>query len=97
MPVNFKLRAIERERVREREREMRARESAPAMMHFQQRTETRTRRGFIIDFPSYKVLIIVLMSLMFMSDLCYNFHLHYQVIPKIACVFSKPFDVRKLF
>ncbi len=58
MPVNFKLRAIERERERE---------------HFQQRIETRARRGFIIDFTSYNVLIIMLISLMFMADLCYIF------------------------
>ncbi len=25
------------------------------------------------------------------------FHLHYQVIPKIVCMFSKPYEVRKLF
>ncbi len=30
---------------------------------------------------------------MFMADLCYLFYLHYQVIPKIACVFSKPYEV----
>ncbi len=30
---------------------------------------------------------------MFMADLYYIFILHYQVIPKIACVFSKPYKV----
>ncbi len=38
------------------------------MMRFQQRTETRARSGFTIDFTSYKVLIIKLISLMFMAD-----------------------------
>ncbi len=33
---------------------------------------------------------------MFMADLYYIF-IHYQVIPKIACMFSKPYEVRKLF
>ncbi len=35
MPVNFKLRALTRERARERE--MRERKRAPAVMHFKQR------------------------------------------------------------
>ncbi len=43
------------------------------MMRFQQRTETRSRSGFTIDFKCYKVLIIRLISLMFMADLCYIF------------------------
>ncbi len=38
MPVNFKLHTIPRER-----------ERAPAVMHFQQRTQTQARRGFTID------------------------------------------------
>ncbi len=46
----------------------------------------RAWRGFTIDFTFYKVLIIMLVSLMFMADLCY--------IPKIACVFSKPNKVQ---
>ncbi len=62
IPVNFKLRAIARER-----------ERAPAVMRFQQRAETRARTGFTIDFTFYKVLIIILMSLMFMADVCYIF------------------------
>ncbi len=41
MPVNFKLRAIAREREREMERD--ARERDPAVMRFQQRAETRVR------------------------------------------------------
>ncbi len=32
---------------------------------------------------------------MFMADLKLYFHLHYQVIPKIACVFLKLYEVRK--
>ncbi len=44
-----------------------------AVMRFQQRTETPVRTGFTIDFTYYKVLIIMLMSLMFMADLCYIF------------------------
>ncbi len=36
-------------------------------------TETRARRGFTINFTFFKVLIIMLMSLMFMADLCYIF------------------------
>ncbi len=46
---------------------------APAVMRCQQRAETRARTGFTIDVTSYKVLIIMLMSLMFMADLCYIF------------------------
>ncbi len=42
-------------------------------MRFQQRAETRVRTEFTIDFTFYKVLIIMLMSLMFMADLCYIF------------------------
>ncbi len=53
MPVNF-MHAIEGERG-ERERER-----APAVMCFQQRSETRVRTEFTIDFAFYKVLIIVL-------------------------------------
>ncbi len=53
-------RAIPREREREREGEKCARERAPAVVRFQQHTETRTKRGFTIDFTSYKVLIIML-------------------------------------
>ncbi len=34
---------------------------------------------------------------MFMADFVLYFHLHYQVIPKIACMFSKPFEVRNNF
>ncbi len=41
------------------------------MMRFKQRAETQIRTGFTIDFTSYKVLIIMLVSLMFMADLCY--------------------------
>ncbi len=59
------------------------------MMRFQQRAETRARTGFTIDFTFYKVLIIMLMSLMFMTDLCYIF----IYIPEITCVFSKPYEV----
>ncbi len=33
---------------------------------------------------------------MFMADLCY-IYLHYQVIPEIASMFSKPYEVRKQF
>ncbi len=65
MPVNFKLRVIQRER--ERERECFSRGTLSAL------TETRARRGFTIDFTFYKVLIIMLMSLMFMANLCYIF------------------------
>ncbi len=61
MPVNFKLRAIARER------ESSHRDA------LQQHAESRARTGFTIDFTSYKVLIIMLMSLMFMADLCYIF------------------------
>ncbi len=52
-------------RYRERERER-----APAVMCFQQHSETRVRMEFTIDFTSYKVLIImhyIIMSLMFMQ------------------------------
>ncbi len=63
MPVNFKLRAIVRER------NVHARESAPAVMRFQQRTDWDTGKERItIHFTSYTVLII-----MFMADLCYIF------------------------
>ncbi len=60
------------------------RERAPWRGFKNARTETRVRRGFTIDFTFYKVIIIMLMA-----DLCY--------IPKIACMFSKPYEVRKLF
>ncbi len=64
--MNFKF--------RERERDAREREkNAPAVMSFQQRTETRARRGFTLDFTFYKDLIIMLMSLMFIADLYYIF------------------------
>ncbi len=76
------LHAIER-KLRERERE-RSRRDALSTTH-----ETQARRGFTIDFTFYKVLIIMLMSLMFTADLYY--------IPKIACVFSEPNEVRKQF
>ncbi len=58
----------EREREREREREL------PPWCAFNiALTETRERRGFTIGFTFYKVLIIMLVSLMFMADLCYIF------------------------
>ncbi len=53
---------VDNERERERERET----YEKATKH-----ETQARRGFTIDFTFYKVLII--MSLMFMADLCYIF------------------------
>ncbi len=64
------------------------------MIRFQQRAETRVRMEFMIDFTSYKVLINVINVY---GRFVLYFHLHYQVIPKIACVFSKPYEVRKLF
>ncbi len=64
MPVNFKLCAIMRKRERERESSCR---DVLLTTH-----ETQTRRGFTIDFTFYKVIIIImLMSLLFMTDLCY--------------------------
>ncbi len=62
MPVNFKLRAIARER------ECSRRGDVLSTTH-----ETRVSRGFTIDFTFYKALIIMRMSLMFMADLCYIF------------------------
>ncbi len=64
MPVNFKLRAIAREREKVRER-------APAMMCF---FNSALKQGqgkqteFTLDFTFYKVLIIMLMA-----DLCHIF------------------------
>ncbi len=63
-------------------------------MRFLQRAETRVRTEFTIDFTFYEVLIIMLMSLMFMADLC---NITNQVIPKIACMFLKPYEERKPF
>ncbi len=63
MPVNFKLRAI-------------AREKAPAMMYFLNRALKQVQgkqTEFTLDFTIYKVLIIILMALMFMADLCHIF------------------------
>ncbi len=85
MPVNFKIRTIARERVaRERERSRRD------ALFKNTLTETRARRGFTIDFTFYKVLIIILVINVYGRSVLY-FHLHYQVIPKITCVFSKPY------
>ncbi len=69
------------------------------MMRFQQCTETWARRGFTIDFTFYKVLIIMLYyNVINVYDrFVLYFHLHYQMIPKIACVFSKPYEVQTLF
>ncbi len=75
MPVNFKL--------RERER---ARELQPWRAFKNALTETRTRRGFTIDFTFYKVLYNAYVSNVYGRFVLY-FHLIYQVIPKIACVF----------
>ncbi len=79
MPVNFKLRAIARERERVKSAHTRARE------------RERSRRDVLmrLDFTSYKVLIIMLVINVYGRFVLY-FHLHYQVIPNIACVFSKP-------
>ncbi len=74
----------EREKVRER---------APAVIHFQQRM-TRARRGFTIDFTFYKNYHYNAYVINVYGRFVLYFHLHYQVIPKIACVFSKPYEVR---
>ncbi len=64
------------------------------MMRFKQRAETQSRTGFTIDFTFYKVLIIILMPFNVYGRFVLYFHLHYQVIPKIACMFSKPYEVK---
>ncbi len=86
-PVNFKLRSIARER------ELRER-AHPAVMSFQQRTETQLRTGFTIDFTSYKSYYNACVINVYGKFLL-HFHLHYQVIPKITCAFSKPYEVQK--
>ncbi len=50
------------------------------------------RRGFTIDFilKNYHYAYVINVYGRFVL----YFHLHYQVIPKIACVFSKPYEVR---
>ncbi len=66
--------------MQEREREMREKERCERERDARERSrcdalstthDTRARRGFTIDFTFFKVLIIMLMSLMFMADLCY--------------------------
>ncbi len=77
MPVNFKLHAIARER--EIPSRTRARERELSCLDVLMR----------LDFTSYKDLIIMLVINVYGRFVLY-FHLHYQVIPNIACVFSKP-------
>ncbi len=84
IPVNFKVSAIQREKcVRER-----------ALLPWC--AFNNARRGFTIYFTFYKVLIIMLVINVY-GRFVLNFHLHYQVIPKIACVFSKPYEVQTRF
>ncbi len=89
MNIQWSFRAIERERERE---------SATTVAHFQRRTDWNTDkeriyyRFHILESSHYNAYVINVYGRFVLY-----FYLHYQVIPKIACMFLKSYEVRKQF